>query len=147
MATDKSTVPANPLIADTLTVVLLVAPGLTGIVFGARLMPKSGVSAGGTTLRVIVRVWVMAPLVPVITSVYLPTVAPAGILKVSVAVVGVAILGVIVAEGEILAVAPLMELSPETLRVMADWKLPSGSIFMVTVPEPPLGMSTFIGLV
>ena len=61
--------------------------------------------------------------------------------------VGVPTLGVIVAEGEMLAEAPLIALSPVTLRVTADWKLPSGSILTVTVPEPPRGTSTFMGLV
>ena len=126
MATARSTLPVKPLIAVTVTVVLPVAPELIGIVFGARLIEKSGVFAGGTTLTVIFRVCVMAPLVPVITSGYLPTVAPAGMLMVRVAVVGVAMLGVIVDDGDMLAVAPVMVLRPETLRVTADWKLPSG---------------------
>jgi len=146
MATARFTVPVKPLIAATVTVVLSVEPGVMGTVFGARLMLKSGVFAGGTTLTVILRVCVMAPLVPVITSGYRPTVAPAGTLMVNVAVVGVAMLGVIVAEGVMLAVAPFIALSPETLRVTADWKLPRGSILAVIVLEPPLGMSTFCGL-
>ena len=132
--------------AATVTVVLPVELGPMGKVLGARLIAKSGVSAGGTTLTVIFRVWVRAPLVPVISIGYLPTVAPAGTLMVSVAVVGVAILGVTVADGEMLAVAPVMALSPETLRVTADWKLPSGSILVVIVVESPLGISTFCGL-
>ena len=146
MVTARFTVPENPLIAATVTVVLPVELGLMGTVFGARLMAKSGVSAGGTTLTVIFRVCVMAPLVPVITSGYLPTLAPAGTLMVRVAVVGVAMLGVIVDDGEMLAVAPSIALSPETLRVTADWKLPSGSILVVIVLEPSLGISTFCGL-
>ena len=146
IVTARFTVPEKPLIALTLTVVLALELGAMGIVFGAKLMAKSGVSAGGTTFTVIFRVWVMAPLVPVITSGYLPTAAPAGTLMFSVAVVGVAILGVIVAEGVILAVAPDIAFNPETLRITADWKLPSGSILVVIEVEPPLGMATFCGL-
>ena len=147
MATARLTVPVKPLRAVTVIVVLPLEFRLTGIVFGARLMAKSGVVAGGTMFSVMVLVWLIAPLVPVITSGYLPSVAPAGTLMVSVAVVGVAMLGVTVADGVKLAVAPLMPLSPETLRVMADWKVPSGSILAVTLPELPLGISTFIGVV
>jgi hypothetical protein len=67
---------------------------------------------------------------------------------VSVAIVGVTILGVIVADGVKVAVAPfkVVALSPETLRVTVDWKLPSGSILAVTLPELPLGISTFMGV-
>ena len=146
METARFTVPENPFTLATVTVVLPDEPGLMGTVFGARLMAKSGVSAGGTTITVTFRVWVMAPLVPVITNGYLPTVASAGTLMVSVAVVGVAMLGVTVADGEMLAVAPVMALSPETLRITGDWKLPSGSILALIVPERPLGISTFCGV-
>ena len=93
MATARFSAPLKPLMAATVTVVLPVVFGLMGTVFGARLMAKSGVSVGGTTLTVIFRVWVMAPLVPVMVSGYLPAVAPAGTLMVRVAVVGVAMLG------------------------------------------------------
>ena len=44
------------MIALTVTVVLLLEFGATGIVFGARLIPKSGVLDGGTTFSVMVRV-------------------------------------------------------------------------------------------
>ena len=57
-----------------------------------------------------------------------------------------AMLGVTVDDGEMLAVAPLIAVSPETLRVTADWKLPSGSILAVIVLEPPLGIAIFCGL-
>ena len=136
MATVRSTVPVKPLMAATVTVVLPLELGLMGRVFGARLIAKSGVSAGGTTFMVILRVWVIAPLVPVIVSGYLPTLAPSGTLIVKVAVVGVAMLGVTVADGEMLAVAPDIALSPETLRTTGDWKLPSGSILVVIVVAP-----------
>jgi hypothetical protein len=43
MATVRFTVPANPLIAVTVTVVLTLELGLTGIEFGARLIAKSDV--------------------------------------------------------------------------------------------------------
>ena len=75
IATARLTSLLKPLMAATVTVVLPEVFGLRGIVFGARPMAKSGVSAGGTTLTVTLRVWVMAPLVPVITRGYLPSVA------------------------------------------------------------------------
>src|SRR3972149_10984000 len=107
MATARLTVPLKPLTAVIVVVVLPLELALTGIVFGVRLMAKSGVLTGGTTLRVIVRVWVMPPLVAVMTSGYLPAVAPAGMLMVSVAVVGVAMLGGTGADGGKRAGAPL----------------------------------------
>jgi len=146
IVTARFTLLAKPLMEVMVTVVLPVELGLMGTVFGARLMAKSGVLAGGTTVTVILRVWVMAPLVPDIVSRYLPSLAPAGTVMAKVAVVGVAMLGMTVDDGVMLAVAPAIALSPETLRVTADWKLPRGSILVVIVPEPPLGMSTFCGL-
>jgi len=56
MVTARFTVPAKSLMALTVTVVLPLELGLTGTVFGARLIRKSGVSAGGTTLSVTVLV-------------------------------------------------------------------------------------------
>ena len=56
MVTARSTVPVKPLIAATVMVVLPLEFGLIGIVFGARLIEKSGVSNGGTTLTVMLRV-------------------------------------------------------------------------------------------
>ena len=147
IVTARSTLPVKPLMAVTVTVVLLLEFGLMGIVFGARLMAKSGVSAGGTTITVTFRSCVMAPLTADITSGYLPSLAPDGTLMVSVAVVGVAMLGVIVTAGENEDVAPEIASSPDTLKVTSDWKLTSGSILAVIVLEPPLGISTFCGLV
>jgi len=146
MVTARPTVPVKLLIAVTVTVVLLLEFGLMGSVLGARLMAKSGVSAGGTTLMVMFRGCVIAPLTADITSGYLPSLAPDGTLMVSVAVVGVAMLGVSAAAGENEDVAPEIASRPDTLRVTSDWKLTSGSILAVIVLEPPLGISTFCGL-
>lgn len=64
----KLTVPANPPMLVNVTVVLVAEPRVTFIETGAAMIEKSG-EGGGTTLRILVTLWLSLPLAPTTMSV------------------------------------------------------------------------------
>lgn len=74
---DRFTVPAKPPMLVNVIVLLVAEPRVTLMEDGAAEIEKSG-EGGGTTLRILVTLWLSLPLVPPIVIVYVFSGADAG---------------------------------------------------------------------
>ena len=74
---DRLTVPAKPPMLVNVIVLLVAEPRVTFAEGGVAEVEKSG-DGGGTTLRIVVTLWLSLPLVPAIVIVYVFSAADAG---------------------------------------------------------------------